>query len=71
MKNLFHKHDYNISERSNVIQLDDMGYPLRLCILKCCCGLTQQAWPEQGHLSILAASAVPTLARPRPFLEEV
>ena len=50
MKNLFHKHDYNISERSNVIQLDDMGYPLRLCILKCRCGLTQQAWIDTKRL---------------------
>ena len=41
---LFRKHDYKISERSNVIQLDDMGYHLRLCILKCHCGATKQAW---------------------------
>lgn len=44
MTNPFRNHDYKISEFSNVIQLDDMGYPLRLCILKCQCGVTKQAW---------------------------
>lgn len=34
-----------IVERSNVVQLDDMGYPLRLCISKCDkCGQTKQEW---------------------------
>lgn len=31
-----------IVERSNVIQYDDMGYPLRLCICQCKCGKTNQ-----------------------------
>ena len=30
---------------SNVIQLDEMGYPLRLCIEKCVkCGQSKQNW---------------------------
>lgn len=44
-----HTCDFNkIIERSNVIQFDDMGYPLRLCILKCECGMTDQAWLDTG-----------------------
>lgn len=30
-----HKHQWRITQVSNVIQLDDFGYPLRLCIEKC------------------------------------
>ena len=38
-------HDWNITERSNVMQLDDMGYPLRLYIVKCSkCGKSEQKW---------------------------
>lgn len=38
-------HDWRISERSNVLQLDDMGYPLRLFICKCSkCGKSDQQW---------------------------
>ena len=38
-------HDWNIAERSNILQLDDMGYPLRLCIFKCSkCGKSEQRW---------------------------
>lgn len=38
-------HDWDIEKRSNAIQLDDMGYPLRLCIFKCSkCGKSQQQW---------------------------
>ncbi len=45
-----HVHDFNkIVERSNVIQFDEMGYPLRLCILKCECGMTDQAWIDTGE----------------------
>lgn len=44
MTSPFRNHDYKISECSNVIQFDDMGYPLRLCILKCYCGATKQTW---------------------------
>jgi hypothetical protein len=38
-------HNWQIIERSNVIQQDDMGYPLRLCICKCSdCGKSEQMW---------------------------
>ena len=44
-KRLFHSCNYNITDRSNVLQLDEMGYPLRLCIVKCpICGKTDQMW---------------------------
>lgn len=40
-----HSHDYRIVSRSNTIQYDDMGYPLRLCLCKCGkCGKTTQEW---------------------------
>lgn len=41
---LFHKHNYKITEKSNVIQFDEMGYPLRLCIIECTCGKSDQMW---------------------------
>ena len=28
-------HKWEIYETSNILQQDDMGYPLRLCIMKC------------------------------------
>ena len=38
-------HDWEVTERSNTIQQDDMGYPLRLCILTCKrCGKSEQHW---------------------------
>lgn len=38
-------HDWHITERSNVIQQDSMGYPLRLCIVECKkCGKPDQIW---------------------------
>ena len=38
-----HKHDFNkFAYTSNVVQFDNMGYPLRLCIMKCDCGMTNQ-----------------------------
>ena len=41
--------DFNkIVRRSNAIQFDEMGYPLRLCILKCECGATTQIWVDTG-----------------------
>ena len=40
-----HKHKMEITERSNIIQYDDMGYPLRLCICTCVkCGASEQMW---------------------------
>lgn len=41
------KHDWRLLERSNVLQLDDMGYPLRLCIFRCNkCGKSDQQWVD-------------------------
>ena len=38
-------HKLVITERSNVLQLDSMGYPLRLVIVKCKhCGYSDQIW---------------------------
>lgn len=38
-------HNWKITERSNVLQLDDMGYPLRLFIVECSkCGKSDQQW---------------------------
>lgn len=38
-------HNWKVDQRSNVLQLDDMGYPLRLCICKCDkCGQYDQQW---------------------------
>lgn len=48
MKRLFKKfcnHDWKIIETSNIVQLDDMGYPLMLCIVQCeKCEKTEQQW---------------------------
>lgn len=39
------KHHFVRTERSNVLQLDDLGYPLRLFITTCTkCGASQQQW---------------------------
>ena len=39
------KHKFEVTERSNALQFDDMGYPLRLCIVKCAkCGKAEQQW---------------------------
>lgn len=38
------KHDYEY-QRTNKLQLDDMGYPLRLFNRKCLkCGIQEQLW---------------------------
>lgn len=38
-------HHWEVKKRSNVIQLDDMGYPLRLFIVRCSkCGKSDQHW---------------------------
>lgn len=38
-------HDWTVTEVSNIIQFDDMGYPLLLCIETCSkCGKSQQSW---------------------------
>lgn len=39
------KHDWKVTEKSNALQVDDMGYPLRLYIEKCSkCGESKQVW---------------------------
>ena len=39
------KHNWEVNKWSNVLQQDSMGYPLRLCIIKCSkCGKCKQAW---------------------------
>jgi len=38
-------HNWHIDKRSNILQLDSMGYPLRLFICKCSkCGKSDQQW---------------------------
>ena len=40
-----HEHNWQIKERSNVIQYDNMGYSLRLFLMKCSkCNQTRQEW---------------------------
>lgn len=40
-------HEWKITEISNVLQLDEMGYPLRLVICKCKkCGKFDQQWRD-------------------------
>jgi len=39
------KHKWQITEKSNVLQLDELGYPLRLFIVKCTkCGKSEHQW---------------------------
>ena len=39
------EHNWKLTEKSNVLQQDDMGYPLRLYIWKCTkCGKSEQVW---------------------------
>jgi hypothetical protein len=52
------KHNWNIDKRSNILQLDDMGYPLRLFICKCSkCGESEQMWLD---VSIQEAEEIKT-----------
>lgn len=38
-------HNWTITKISNVLQQDEMGYPLRLCIAKCTiCDKFEQVW---------------------------
>lgn len=38
-------HTMKIIQKSNVLQQDEMGYPLRLCICQCSkCGKSEQMW---------------------------
>lgn len=39
------KHEWKVCERSNALQFDHMGYPLRLFLVKCSkCGEYDQRW---------------------------
>lgn len=39
------QHNFVRTERSNVLQLDDIGYPLRLYMTRCTkCGESKQQW---------------------------
>ena len=39
------EHDWHVEKKSNALQLDSMGYPLRLYICKCSkCGARDQQW---------------------------
>ena len=43
------KHKWELGKRSNMLQQDSMGYPLRLFILKCSkCGESEQMWIDVG-----------------------
>ena len=45
MKKKFCKHEFEIFKRSNVIQLHELGYVLRLFTVKCKkCGATDYEW---------------------------
>ena len=48
-----HKHDFNkFAYASNVVQFDSMGYPLRLCIMKCNCGMTNPEWIDAPERTV-------------------
>lgn len=45
MKSFKCKHKWKLEKRSNMLQQDSMGYPLRLFIMKCSkCGESGQMW---------------------------
>jgi len=58
IKKLFHKHDFKITEYSNIIQYDDMGYPLRLFIERCDCGECKQSWIDITESAVRKTDAV-------------
>ena len=46
-------HEWIVYERSNAIQQDSMGYPLRLCICRCMrCKKTEQQWLDVDVLEL-------------------
>lgn len=50
------KHEFNkLIAISNVLQQDEIGYPLRLCIYECECGAFEQRWVDvhEGSLERL------------------
>ena len=45
-------HNWEIIEKSNVLQINSMGYPLRLYICKCTkCGKSEQHWIDVSEYS--------------------
>lgn len=52
-KKISHRHNFNkVDYKSNVIQYDSMGFPLRLYIFKCNCGMTKQEWIDVSKNSV-------------------
>lgn len=55
-------HNWKITKKSNVLQADSMGYPLRLCIVNCTkCGKSDQHWivvPEKELDEIATGKSV-------------
>lgn len=46
-------HNYVIKKRSNALQQDEMGYPLRLCICVCSkCGKSTQQWIDTNESAL-------------------
>lgn len=46
-------HEYEITKRSNALQQDEMGYPLRLCICQCSkCGKSKQQWLDTDERAL-------------------
>ncbi len=46
-------HNYVVKERSNALQQDEMGYPLRLCICQCSkCGKSEQKWLDTNESAL-------------------
>ena len=51
------EHDWKLTEKSNVLQQDDMGYPLRLYIQKCAkCGKSEQVWVDVSEEALKGLS---------------
>lgn len=51
------EHDWKLTEKSNVLQQDDMGYPLRLYIQKCTkCGKSEQVWVDVSEEALKGLS---------------
>ncbi len=46
-------HNWEVIEKSNVLQQDDMGYPLRLFVVKCKkCGAIEQQWIDVHEVNL-------------------
>lgn len=52
-------HKWRVTEISNVLQLDEMGYPLRLVICKCDkCGKSDQQWWDVSEEALVRIKEV-------------